>query len=192
MQSRFLPFFIVGFGAVAGGFLFFGQQKTTTEHGGHIQEALAAKFEQLSQGGNSSCAASFTNSIPAMGDSERIQGSCCSAMSLHRYSEQVEGLKKYANIPEIPPDPYDVDAGLAKQLQAYYEDELSQDQQKAYDYAMINSSEKGPCCCRCWRWYVYGGLAKVLIQKYGFSGEQVVDVWNLSDGCGGDEEHHHG
>src|SRR3989344_6510925 len=124
MQSRFLPFLIVGFGVFAGGFLFFGQQKTTTEHGAHIQEALAAKFEQLSQGGNSSCAASFNNSIPAKGDSERIQGSCCSAMSLHRYSEQVEGLKKYANIPEIPPDPYDIVADLAKKLQAHYDDTL--------------------------------------------------------------------
>ena len=110
-------------------------------------------------------------------------------MNMHRYTEQVEGLKKYRNIKEIPPDPYDIEAGLAKKLQAYYDESLSSEQQKAYDYAMQNSDEKGPCCCKCWRWYVYGGLAKYLIQNYNFSGEQIVEVWNLSDGCGGEEDH---
>jgi hypothetical protein len=73
----------------------------------------------------------------------------------------------------------------------YYNTELTLDEQKAYDYAMQNSHEKGPCCCKCWRWYVYGGLAKYLIKNYGFTGEQITQVWNLSDGCGGDEEHNH-
>ncbi|MDX8512687.1 hypothetical protein [Mesorhizobium captivum] len=59
------------------------------------------------------------------------------------------------------------------------------DEQKAYDYAMANSEEKGPCCCPCWRWKVYGGLAKYLIHEHRFTGEQIVDVWDLSDGCGG-------
>ena len=36
-----------------------------------------------------------------------------------------------------------------------------------------------------------GGLGKYLIKTRGFTGEQVTQVWNLSDGCGGDEEHHH-
>lgn len=155
------------------------------------KEALTAKFEELSQGGNSSCSASFANSIESMPDSARLQGSCCSPMSMHRYSEQIAGLKKYADIKEIPPDPYDIEAGLAKKLKGYYDVELTPEEQKAYDYAMQNSHEKGPCCCKCWRWYVYGGLAKLLIQNYDFTGEQIVDVWNLSDGCGGDSEHNH-
>lgn len=120
----------------------------------------------------------------------RLQGSCCSQMSLHRYQEQVEGLKKYAHIPEIPPDPYDIEAGLAKDLMTYYDLALSPDQQEAYDYAMQNSHEKGPCCCKCWRWYVYGGLGKYLITTYGFTGKQITEIWNLSDGCGGDEHFH--
>lgn len=155
-----------------------------------VNAALAAQFDYLSKNGNSSCSASFKDSIPAMADGARLQGSCCSPMGIHRYSEQVEGLKKYANIPEIPPDPYNVDASLAKKLLAMYDTQLTPEQQQAYDYAMQNSSEKGPCCCKCWRWYVYGGLGKLLIQKYGFTGEQVTDVWNFSDGCGGDSEHH--
>src|SRR3989344_8846433 len=152
-------------------------------------EALAATFDVLSKSGNSSCSAAFADSIDDMPDSGRLLGSCCSPMDPHRYEEQVTGLQKFKDIPEIPSDPYDIDAGLAKQLKAYYDVELTPEQQKAYDYAMANSDEKGPCCCKCWRWYVYGGLGKVLIQKYGFTGEQVTEIWNLSDGCGGDEEH---
>ena len=151
--------------------------------------ALAAKFDMLSKNGNSSCSGSFKDSIDSMPETGRIQGSCCSPMDMHRYEEQVTGLQKYKDIPEIPSDPYDIDAGLAKQLKAYYDVELTPEQQKAYDYAMANSMEKGPCCCKCWRWYVYGGLGKLLIQKYNFTGEQVTEIWNLSDGCGGAGDH---
>lgn len=152
--------------------------------------AIAAKFDTLKKSGNSSCSANFAQSVKdGTTGSERLQGSCCSPMDLHRYSEQVEGLKKYASTPEIPPDPYDIDATLAKTLTAYYDTTLTPDEQKAYDYAMANSMEKGPCCCKCWRWYVYGGLAKLLIQKYHFTGEQITEVWNLSDGCGGPGDH---
>ncbi|TSC91171.1 MAG: hypothetical protein G01um10142_110 [Parcubacteria group bacterium Gr01-1014_2] len=158
--------------------------------------ALAVKFEELSQNGNSSCSATFKDSIATMSDKARLKSSCCSPMSIHRYSEQVEGLEKFKlissqNIPEIPDDPYDIEARLAKQLISYYDIELTPEEQTAYDYAMLNSSEKGPCCCKCWRWYVYGGLAEFLIQNHDFTGEQITELWNLSDGCGGDNEHHH-
>jgi len=152
-------------------------------------EALAAKFDTLSTIGNSSCSAVFNDSIDTMPDFGRLQGSCCSPMDPHRYEEQVTGLKQFKDVPEIPPDPYDIPVSLAKQLKAYYEVELTPEQESAYDYAMENSHEKGPCCCKCWRWYVYGGLGKLLIQKYGFTGEQVTEVWNLSDGCGGAGDH---
>ena len=149
------------------------------------ETALAAKFDYLSKNGNSSCSSAFKDSIPNMSDGKKIQGSCCSPMDLHRYSEQVEELKKYKDFSEIPPDPYDIDAMLAKQMLAHYDDQLTPEQQQAYDYAMQNSNEHGPCCCKCWHWYVYGGLAKALIQKYHFTGQQITEVWNLSDGCGG-------
>ena len=152
-------------------------------------DALAARFEQLSNSGNSSCSAAFTDTIGTMPEGARLQGSCCSPMDIHRYSEQVAGLQKYEDIPEIPADPYDTDAALAKQLKAFYDTELTPEQQRAYNFAMEHSNEKGPCCCKCWRWYVYSGLGKLLIQQYGFTGEQVIDVWNLSDGCGGAGDH---
>ena len=155
----------------------------------NANDPLYLKFQTLSTKGNSSCSGAFTDSIPTMKDGDRLQGSCCSAMSWHRYKEQVEGLKKYSKINEIPSDPYDIDAELAKEMKAHYEDKLTDAQQREYDFAMQNSHEKGPCCCKCWRWYVYGGLAKFLIAEKGFTGKQVTEVWNLSDGCGGEADH---
>jgi hypothetical protein len=183
---------------LVGGAIFLGDSKKQGEQINidHMNEALAAKFADLSQSSNSSCSATLKESILAMSDDARLKGSCCSPMSIHRYIEQVEGLQKFKSVPsqnivEIPDDPYDIEAGLAKRLISYYDIELTPEEQTAYDYAILNSSEKGPCCCKCWRWYVYGGLAKFLIQNHGFTGEQITEVWNLSDGCGGDEEHKH-
>ena len=162
--------------------------------GGVVNESLAARFDYLSKNGNSSCSGGFKDSIANMPDDARLQGSCCSPMSMHRYTEQVEGLQKFKsiasqNIEKIPNDPYDIEAKLAKELLSYYNLELTPEEQKAYDYAMLNSMEKGPCCCKCWRWYVYGGLGKYLIKNYKFTGEQVTEIWNLSDGCGGPGDH---
>lgn len=196
-STKVLALFIIILGvfylyiAVTKPFTFFAKPSSQKQSLNVVNKSLAAKFDYLSQNGNSSCSLSFRESIPTMPDTARLQGSCCSPMSMHRYSEQVEGLKRYKDIPEIPSDPYDIEAGLAKKLLSHYDDKLSSQEQKAYDYAMENSHEKGPCCCKCWRWYVYGGLGKLLIQQYGFTGEQVTEVWNLSDGCGGDSEHNH-
>jgi len=150
---------------------------------------LYARFQVLASEGNSSCSGAFTDSISSMLDDSRIRGSCCSPMNWHRYKEQVEGLKKYKDVSVIPPDPYDIDAKLAKRMQKYYDVELSAKEQKEYDFAMENSDEKGPCCCKCWRWYVYGGLGKYLIKELSYTGKQVTEVWNLSDGCGGEGDH---
>lgn len=154
-----------------------------------MNNPLYAKFQLLSTKGNSSCSATFKDSISAMSDSDRLQGSCCSPMNWHRYQEQVLGLEKYKNVKEIPSDPYDIEAGLAKMLISHYDDTLNSQEQREYDFAMKNSNEKGPCCCKCWRWYVYGGLAKFLIAEKGFTGAQITEIWNLSDGCGGEGDH---
>src|SRR4029079_12856929 len=104
-----------------------------------------------------------------------------------RYKSQIAGLAQYSKIADIPPDPYDIDAVLARKLLSYDDMTLTPKQQTAYDYAMANSEEKGPCCCRCWRWKVYGGLGKLLVREHGFNGKQLTALWNLSDGCGGAE-----
>ena len=96
-------------------------------------------------------------------------------------------MKKYANISQIPSDPYDITAILAKELLKYDEEiTLTQEEQDQYNEAVNMSEEKGPCCCRCWRWYVYEGLGKYLIKNKGFRGRELAEFWNLSDGCGGD------
>src|SRR3989338_5586980 len=90
----------------------FPKQNVEQEHGisGITNTALAAKFEDLSQNGNSSCSGGFKESIADMPSEAHLKGSCCSPMSLHRYSEQVEGLEKFKSFPGqeinlIPNDP---------------------------------------------------------------------------------------
>ena len=85
----------------------------------------------------------------------------------------------------IPPDPYDISARLAHTLMGYYTLALNKDEQAAYDYAMQHSDMQGPCCCKCWRWKVYGGLGKYLIRTRGYTGQQLTDLWNVGQGCGG-------
>ncbi len=154
------------------------------------EDEIVKRFEFLSQNGNSSCSAEFLNSIASIPDTARLQGSCCGPMDLHRYREQITGLKAHAAIAEIPPDPYDIEAGLAKRLLPAYNIELEPEQQKAYDQAMSLSSEKGPCCCECWRWHVYGGLGKLLIRDRAFDGVKLARLWDLSGGCGGGDHIH--
>lgn len=157
-----------------------------------VPSSLDERFDFLSKHGNSTCSAAFTESIARMPVTARLQGSCCAPMDRHRYGEQFEALKKYAAIAEIPPDPYDIAAGIAQKVLRFYDLALSPDEQRAYQYAMDHSDERGPCCCQCWRWRVYGGLAKFLIREHRFTGGQLVEVWNLSSGCGGGAEHIHG
>lgn len=175
---------VLGLGAAL-----FAQGGLAAEEAG--DETLKQRFEYLSENGNSNCSRQFMDSIATLPVMARLRGSCCSPMDEHRYGEQVEGLRKYENITLIPADPYDIPAGIAQKLIPYYPVALTAKQQAAYDYAMQNSDEKGPCCCQCWRWQVYGGLAKYLIREHGFTGEQVAEVWDFSDGCGGSGEHVH-
>lgn len=158
-----------------------------------IDDELMERFEYLSTNGNSNCSPQFADSIATMPPMASLQGSCCSPMEVHRYAEQIDGLRKYSDIAQIPPDPYDIPAGVAQELMAYYDIELSSAEQAAYDYAMPNSNEGGPCCCPCWRWDHYGGLAKYLLRERDFTAQQIAELWDISDGCGGgDGDHHHG
>jgi hypothetical protein len=155
---------------------------------------FADAFAYLSPRGNSNCSTAFTQSIASMPDDDTIRGSCCGPMSLHVYTEQRRGIEaKFGQLLEVPQDPYNIRASIAKRMLPRYDDVLTREQQSTYDYAMAHSNNKGPCCCPCWRWTFYGGLAKYAIETYGLSGEQVTELWNFSDGCGGEEEHvYHG
>jgi hypothetical protein len=94
----------------------------------------------------------------------RMQGSCCFPMNLAAYKSQVQGLRAYAGVPQIPRDPYDVPVSLVKRLLA--DDRairLGPARAQIYSHAMHMSRLKGPCCCHCWRWYAFRGLGKYLI-----------------------------
>lgn len=143
------------------------------------------KFNYLS-GQNSSFCGLQATTVDAYADEDRLQGSCCSAMNLHRYQEQVEFLRRYSSIPQIPEDPYDIPVSLAKKLFEYDNSIiLTDDQQAVYDEAVRLSHEGGPCCCRCWRWYAFEGLGKYLISEHGWSAGELAELWDGLDGCGG-------
>ncbi len=149
-------------------------------------KGLEAKFAVLSTAGTNACGGGKTYVNRLSTDGTRIQGSCCSAMNFHRYVEQIEGLKKYSKNKIIPWDPYNVSAEWAEEMITYTENTiLTNEQQKIYDEAVESSHEKGPCCCKCWHWYAYEGLAKKLIIDYNFTAGQIAEVWDLSDACGG-------
>lgn len=117
---------------------------------------------------------------------DRLQGSCCLPMDFHKYTEQIDGLKKYSSLNKIPSDPYDIPVPLAKEFLDFQKNiTLTTKQQTVYDEAVKFSEEGGPCCCKCWRWYAFEGLAKYLITKYNFTAEQIAEIWELEDGCGG-------
>lgn len=173
----------------------FGRKNSSSSTSSSGAVALAAgsleKFQYLSEERSSTCGLQPV-SVEDYSDEQRIQGSCCSAMDLHRYQEQVEGLRQYSHIPQIPEDPYDISALLAKELFGYQKSiTLSSEQQKIYDQAMELSHEGGPCCCKCWRWHAFEGQAKYLITQYNWNSQQIADLWDLQDGCGG-AGHTHG
>ncbi len=133
--------------------------------------------------GNKTAMESYMNSLP---DSARLQGSCCSPMDMNKYSDQITGLKSYADIAPIPKDPYDVSAGSAKQMLGYYDNiQLTPAQQSVYDSAQSMTADKGWCCCQCWAWYTHAGLAKYLITQHDYNAQQIVKITNLEDCCGG-------
>lgn len=148
-------------------------------------------FDYLSQQHTNACSLQ-PEAVLTYPDDRRIQGSCCAPMDGHRYQEQVEGLRQYTDITQIPTDPYDIPASLARELLDYQASiQLTAQQQVIYDEAMTLSDEGGPCCCRCWRWYAFEGMGKYLITQRGWSAQQLAELWSLTDGCGG-AGHQHG
>jgi hypothetical protein len=151
-----------------------------------VDPAMASSFNYLSSHGNSTCSQQFMDSISSMPDSNKLQGSCCSPMVLDKYVERVNGLKKYKTVSQIPADPYNISAKQAKELLGYDKSVLLTTAQKqTLNQGAKNSDEHGYCCCQCWRWYVYEGLSKYLVAEKHFTAQQVTEVLNDSDGCGG-------
>jgi len=175
-----------GYIAVARPFNLSPKSSTNKESFSPVDKALAAQFDFLSKNGNTNCSQSFTNSIPSMADDAYLRGSCCSPMNWDKYKEQIEGLKKYENIPQIPKDPYNISVKLAKELSQYNKTIIpTKEEQKILDDGAMGSEEKGFCCCKCWRWDVHEGLSKFLVRNYHFTAKQISELLDLQDGCGG-------
>lgn len=144
-----------------------------------------ARFAILSRQTSNECSLSPAG-IMASPPGKHLQGSCCSPMNQAAYRNQVAALRRYSAIPQIPADPYDIDAGLARHLIRYDATlRLSPAQQRIYDSAVRRTPEKGPCCCKCWRWTAFGGLADYLIARKAWHAPQLAALITDLDGCGG-------
>jgi hypothetical protein len=144
-----------------------------------------AKFSFLAAQNSNSCSldAKQVRSDPSQ---MRLQGSCCSAMDRASYKGQVNGLREFAALPQIPVDPYDVSVGLAKRLLNYDRNlHLNPARKSIYKRAMSMTSEGAPCCCFCWRWIAFRGLSKLLIVRKHWPAPKLARLISLLDGCGG-------
>lgn len=133
--------------------------------------------------------------VLAMSPSEpNLGGQCCGILKdFESYELQLKTLHRF--IAEngandlIPRDPYDTPVDLAQTLTRLDSTiTLSEQQQKVYNDAMKMSHHGGPCCCKCWKWYVMSGLAKKLIVDEGWNDHQIAELWDLSSSCGHDED----
>lgn len=113
-----------------------------------------------------------------------LGGQCCGAMKdTKEYHEELKELQSYKNIPDIPLNPYKTPVELAKKWIDYDKaTALMDDQQKVFNQA-LSLSKEGPCCCKCWHYYVNEGIAKKMIQDNGWSAKQVADFWDTSSIC---------
>ena len=175
---------VVGLATVLGVHLFESGAPPATQASG-MQPGTAAAFAYLSAQHSNYCSLS-PDKVIGYPDESRLQGACCSAMDTAKYEWQVNGLRAYSSIPEIPQDPYDIPVAQAKNL--LHDDgalTLTVEQQHVYDSAMAMTSDKAPCCCQCWRWYMTRGLAKLLIIDHSMAAKDVASIVDLVNGCGG-------
>jgi len=117
-----------------------------------------------------------------------LTGACCGRMSEERYLKQRKKIYEYfSNVDEIPKDPWNVPVETAKRFTKYDKEVvLSPNEQAVYNKAM-ELFDEGPCCCHCWRWTTFNGLAKYLIREKGFNAEQIARLWASEDVCGDED-----
>src|SRR5258708_3372449 len=87
-----------------------------------------------------------------------LGGQCCGALTT-----PIDLAKKWIN--------YDKETTLTSEEQAIYDKAFSE-------------SKEGPCCCKCWHYYVNKGIAKSLIRQEHYNSQQIEDFWGVSDICG--------
>lgn len=116
-----------------------------------------------------------------------FKGACCGKMRPERYIKQRRFLEKYDDYDIIPKDPWNVPAEHAERLTKFDKDiVLTAAEQEVYDEA-LEIFDEGPCCCKCWRWFAFNGMAKHLIQLEGFNAQQIAELWAAEDVCGDED-----
>lgn len=113
-----------------------------------------------------------------------LGGQCCGPMKdLAAYNKELQSLQQYKNIPDVPMNPYKTPVALAKKWIDYDNTtSLTATEQATMDQAMKLSKE-GPCCCKCWHYFVNEGIAKKMITDYHYSAQQVAAYWDTSSIC---------
>ncbi len=181
---------------VAMGIVLFGGLALAPSHRGVVRTTagrnllpasagMDARFAFLARQTSNRCALQ-PQTLMKMSALRRLQGSCCDPMALSAYRWQVQALHTYRSIWQIPSDPYDVPVALAQRLLTYDRSvRLSSAQAGAYTAAMEMSRLKGPCCCRCWRWYAFRGLSKYLLTDRAWPPARLAALTSQIEGCGG-------
>jgi len=113
-----------------------------------------------------------------------LGGQCCGSMKdLTEYNTELQNLQQYKNIPDVPMNPYKTPVVVAKKWIEYDKvTNLTPSEQATMDQAM-HLSKEGPCCCKCWHYYVNEGIAKKMIKDYHYTAQQVAVYWDTSSIC---------
>jgi len=125
---------------------------------------------------------------------ESLGGQCCGTLSSYEaYELQLQALHRFiaenGNLSFILRDPYDTPITVAQDFTSYDQEvQLSSSEQKVFDDAVAMSHHGGPCCCKCWKWYVMSGVGKKTIREHQWNARQVAKLWDLSSSCGHDED----
>ncbi len=129
-----------------------------------------------------SCVAGDTNLSTTTG--MYLSGQCCGPMKdLVDYTKELQNMQRYRNIPDVPLNPYKTPVALAKKWIDYDNTTpLSPIEQATIDQA-VRLSKEGPCCCKCWHYFVNEGIAKKMIREYHYSAQQVATYWDTSSIC---------
>jgi len=142
--------------------------------------------EIVSSAGTMSGSCIDSNQISAQSvKGKYMGGQCCSAlMDTKERHKNLEKLRAYKSMPDIPLDPMHTPVEMAKMWIDYDKNTaLTPAEQKIYDDAYAISKEK-PCCCKCWHYYANEGIAKRMIKDGVFNAQEIAAYWDASDICG--------
>ncbi|HVY72756.1 MAG TPA: hypothetical protein VG984_01740 [Candidatus Paceibacterota bacterium] len=113
-----------------------------------------------------------------------LGGQCCGPMKdLTEYNEELKNLQQYKDIPDVPMNPYKTSIGIAKKWIDYDNATMLTPQEQVVMDQAMKTSKEGPCCCKCWHYFVNEGIAKKMIKDYHYSAQQIAAYWDTSSIC---------